>query len=66
MSTFELFTDVLNSLTKELFWMDFHLTPVENMYNFSDPNMALPRWTDLFSDVISKYASPQKTALIQT
>ena len=42
------------------------LNPVENMYNFSDPNMALPRWTDLFSDVISKYASPQKTALIQT
>ena len=29
MSTFELFTDVLNSLTKELFWMDFHLTPLK-------------------------------------
>ena len=42
--------------------MDLHLTPFENMYNFSDPNLALSRWIDLLLDVISKHAPPQKEA----
>ena len=43
------------------FLMDLHLTLFENVYNFSDPNLALSHWIDLFLDVINKHA-PQKEA----
>ena len=40
------------------FLMDLHVIPFENVYNFSDPNVALSHWIDLFLDVINKYAPP--------
>ena len=40
--------------------MDLHLIPFENMYNFSDPSLALSRWIDLFLDVINKHAPLKK------
>ena len=44
------------------FLMDLHLTPFENVHNFSDPNLALSHWIDLFLDVINKHAPSQKEA----
>ena len=32
----------------------------ENVYNFSDPNLALSHWIDLFIDVINKHATLKK------
>ena len=40
--------------------MDLHVIPFENVYNFSDPNVALSHWIDLFLDVISKHAPLKK------
>ena len=42
------------------FLMDLHVIPFENVYNFSDPNVALSHWIDLFLDVISKHAPLKK------
>ena len=42
------------------FLMDLHVIPFENVYNFSDPNVALSHWIDLFLDVINKHASLKK------
>ena len=41
------------------FLINLHVIPFENGYNFSDPNVALSHWTDLFLGVINKHA-PQK------
>ena len=38
------------------FLMDLHVIPFENVYNFSDPNVALSHWIDVFLDVINKHA----------
>ena len=38
-SVSDLFMDFLNGLTKDLFLMGLHLTPFENVYYFSDPNL---------------------------
>ena len=38
--------------------MDLHVIPFENVYSFSDPNVALSHWIDLFLDVINKHAPP--------
>ena len=62
MSTLQLFTDVSNSLMKEVFLMDLRVIPFENVYNFSDPNVALSHWIDVFLDVINKHAPPRKEA----
>ena len=45
--------------------MDLHLTPLENVYNFSDPNVALSHWTDLFLDVINKHVPLKKKQVKQ-
>ena len=42
--------------------MDLHIIPFKNVYNFSDPNVALSHWIDLFLDVTNKHAPPQKKA----
>ena len=36
--------------------MDLHVYPFENVHNFSNPNVALSHWIDLFLDVINKHA----------
>ena len=38
--------------------MDLHIIPFENVYNFSDPNVALSHWIDLFLDVVNKHNKP--------
>ena len=38
------------------FFEDLLVIPFENVYNFSDPNVALSHWIDLFLDVINKHA----------
>ena len=40
--------------------MDLHVIPFENVYNFSDPNVALSHWIDIFLDVINKHAPLEK------
>ena len=40
--------------------MDLHVIPFKNVYNFSDPNVALSHWIDLFLDVINKHAPLKK------
>ena len=40
--------------------MDLHVIPFENVYNFSDPNVALSHWIDVFLDVINKHAPLEK------
>ena len=40
--------------------MDLHVIPFENVYNFSDPKVALAHWIDLFLDVINKHAPLKK------
>ena len=45
---------------KEFFLMDLHVLPFENVYNFSDPNVALSHWIDFFLDVINKHAPLKK------
>ena len=40
--------------------MDLHVILFENVYNFSDPSVALSHWMDLFLDVINKHAPPHK------
>ena len=40
--------------------MDLHLTPFENVYNFSDPNLAPSRLIDLILDVVNKHAPLKK------
>ena len=42
------------------FLMDLHIIPIENAYNFSDPNVALSHWADLFLDGINKHAPLEK------
>ena len=42
------------------FFMDLHVIPFENEYSFSDPNVALSHWIDLFLDVINKHAPLKK------
>ena len=42
------------------FLMDVHVIPFENVYNFSDPIVALSHWIDLFLDVIDKHAPLKK------
>ena len=42
------------------FLMDLHVIPFENVYNFSDSNVALSHWIDLFHDVINKHAPLKK------
>ena len=42
--------------------MDLHIIPFKNEYNFSDPNVALSHWIDLFLDVINKHAPPRTKA----
>ena len=44
---------------ERVFLVDLHLTPLENVDNFSDPNLSLSRWTDLFL-VINKHAPLKK------
>ena len=41
--------------------MDLHVIPFKNVYNFSDPNVALSHWIDLFPDVVSKHAPLKKS-----
>ena len=38
--------------------MDLHVILFENVYNVSDPSVALSHWMDLFLDVINKHAPP--------
>ena len=45
---------------KRAFLMDLHVIPFENVYNFSDPNVALSHWIDLFHDVINKHSPLKK------
>ena len=45
---------------KRAFLMDLHVIPFEKVYNFSDPNVALSHWIDLFLDVINKHAPLKK------
>ena len=40
--------------------MDLHVIPFQNVYNFSDPNVALSHWIGLFLDVINKHAPLKK------
>ena len=40
--------------------MDLHVIPFENVYYFSDPNVALSHWIHLFLDVINKHAPSTK------
>ena len=40
--------------------MDLHVIPFKNVSNFSDPNVALSHWIDLFLDVINKHAPLKK------
>ena len=40
--------------------MDLHVIPFENVYSFSDPNVALSQWIDVFLDVINKHAPLEK------
>ena len=40
--------------------MDLHVIPFKNVYNFSDPTVALSHWIDLFLDVINKHAPLKK------
>ena len=40
--------------------MDLHVIPFENVFNFSDPKVALAHWIDLFLDVINKHAPLKK------
>ena len=40
--------------------MDLHVIPFKNVYNFSDPNVALSYWIDLFLDVINKHVPLKK------
>ena len=40
--------------------MDLHVLTFENVYNFSDPNVALSHWIDSFLDVINKHAPLKK------
>ena len=40
--------------------MDLYVIPFKNVYNFSDPNVALSHWIDLFLDVINKHAPTKK------
>ena len=40
--------------------MDLHVIPFENVYNFSDPNVALSHWIDVYLDVINKHAPLEK------
>ena len=42
------------------FLMDLHVIPFENVYNFSDPNVALSHWIDVILDVINKHAPLEK------
>ena len=42
------------------FLMDLQVIPFENVYNFSDPNVALSQWIGLFLDVINKHAPLKK------
>jgi len=41
--------------------MDLHVIPLENVYHFNYPNVALSHWIDLFLDVINKHAALKKT-----
>ena len=43
------------------FLMDLQVIPFKNVYNFSDPNVALSHWIDLFLDVINKHAPLKKS-----
>ena len=52
MSTLQLFTDV-SKFDERAFLIDLPVIPFENVYNFSDPNVALSHWIDLFLDVIN-------------
>ena len=45
--------------------MDLHVIPFENVYNFSDPNVALSHWIDLFLDVINKHAPVKKKKRVE-
>ena len=45
---------------ERVFLMDLHVIPFENVYNFSDPNVALSHWIDLFLDVINKHGPLKK------
>ena len=47
------------------FLMDLHVIPFKNVYNFSDPNVALSHWIDLFLDVINKHAPLKKKRVKQ-
>ena len=40
--------------------MDLHVIPFENVYNFSDLNVALSHWIDVFLDVINQHAPLEK------
>ena len=42
------------------FLMDLHVIPFENVYNFSDLNVALSHWIDVFLDLINKHAPLEK------
>ena len=43
------------------FLVDLHVIPTENFYNFSDPNVALSHWFDLFLYVINKHAPSERS-----
>ena len=45
---------------KRAFLVDLHVIPFENVYNFSDPNVALSHWIDLFLGVVNKHAPLKK------
>ena len=40
--------------------MDLHVILFENVYNVSDPSVALSHWMDLFLDVINKQKKKKK------
>ena len=48
------------------FLMDLHVIPLENVYHFNYPNVALSHWIDLFLDVINKHAALKKTKAAET
>ena len=45
--------------------MNMHVTPFENVNNFSDPHEALSHWTDLFLHVVSKHVPLKKKRVKQ-
>ena len=52
-------TILVDSLVFFICWI-LCVIPFENVCNFSDPDVALSHWTDLFLDIINKHAPLKK------